>query len=202
MRSPMPEPQRLQEFLNDYMFLGSNAEIDQNPPGEFKSPVLLIGGDRDTHTPSDTMLEAGKMIPDSRLYIVPESDHVTFLDNPVITMAEIGQFLKKGIIIKEFENIAALKFPFRLNMQSDTIKSKAQFCMQALRTTCPPGNETDTFKFSYSRANFYFTKNSHKISKPRSNSRSIPLPIEDGNGFHKQMQYCENFQDIAAGEAP
>ena len=94
MRRLMPEPERLQEFLNDYMAFWNKAEIGKDLLGAIKCPVLLIGGERDTHAPPATVLEASKMIPDSRLCIVPEAGHAAFLDNFPVTWAAIDQFMK------------------------------------------------------------------------------------------------------------
>lgn len=95
MRSLMPEPERLQEFLNDYMAFWSGAEIGGELLANISCPVLLVGGDRDSHAPPATVLEAATMIPDSRLCIVPDAGHAAFLDNFPVTWAAIGQFLKE-----------------------------------------------------------------------------------------------------------
>lgn len=94
MRRLMPEPERLQEFLNDYMEFWNKVEIGKDLLGAIKCPVLLIGGERDTHAPPATVLEAREMIPDSRLCIVPEAGHAAFLDNFPVTWAAIDQFMK------------------------------------------------------------------------------------------------------------
>ena len=96
MRSLMPEPDRLQEFLNDYMAFWNKAEVGAELLAKIKCPVLLVGGDRDSHAPPATMVEASGLIPDSRLCIVPEAGHAAFLDNYPVTWAAIGQFLEKG----------------------------------------------------------------------------------------------------------
>lgn len=88
----IPEPERLQEFLNDYMAFWNRAEIGKDLLGAIRCPVLLIGGDRDTHAPPETVLEADKMIPDSRLCIVPEAGHAAFLENFPVTWMAIDQF--------------------------------------------------------------------------------------------------------------
>lgn len=95
MRSLMSEPERMQEFLNDYMAFWSKAEIGKDLLGAIKCPVLLIGGDRDAHAPPETVLEADKLISDCRLCIVPNAGHATFLDNFPVTWTAIDQFLEK-----------------------------------------------------------------------------------------------------------
>lgn len=51
MRSLMPEPDRLQEFLNTYMAFWHRTGIGKDLLASIQCPVLLIGGDRDTHAP-------------------------------------------------------------------------------------------------------------------------------------------------------
>lgn len=95
MRSLMPEPERLQKFLNDYMAFWSKTAIGADLLAKITSPVLLIGGDRDSHAPPATMLEADKLIPNSKLCIVPNAGHTAFLDNFPVTWTAIDQFLAK-----------------------------------------------------------------------------------------------------------
>ena len=93
MRSLMPEPERLQEFLNDYMAFWNKTEIGKDMLAKIKCPVLLIGGDRDSHAPPATVLEAAELLGDSRLCIVPNAGHAAFLDNFPVAWAAIEQFL-------------------------------------------------------------------------------------------------------------
>ena len=97
MRSLMPEPERLQQFLNDYMAFWNTAEIGEDLLKKIKCPVLLIGGDRDSHAPPATLLEADKIIGDARLCIVPNAGHATFLDNFQLTWTAIEQFLTQQL---------------------------------------------------------------------------------------------------------
>ena len=94
-RSLMPEPERMGEFLNDYMAFWHRAEIGPELLAKIRPPVLLIGGDRDSHAPPETVLEAAGLIPDSRALIVPEAGHAAFLDNFPLTWLAIKQFLEK-----------------------------------------------------------------------------------------------------------
>ncbi|MBD5608470.1 MAG: alpha/beta hydrolase [Desulfovibrio sp.] len=95
MRSLMTEPERLREFLNDYMSFWNKAEIGKDLLTRIKCPVLLIGGDRDSHAPPETVIEAGKMLGNSRICIVPDAGHAAFLDNFPVTWAAINQFFTK-----------------------------------------------------------------------------------------------------------
>lgn len=95
MRSLMPEPERLQEFLNNYMTFWNKAEIGTDLLTQIHCPALLVGGDRDSHAPPDTVLEAAELIPDSRLCIVPGAGHAAFLDNFPVTWTAIDHFLTR-----------------------------------------------------------------------------------------------------------
>lgn len=77
----MPEPERLQEFLNDYMAFWSQAEIGADLFTQVKCPVLLIGGDWDSHAPPAMVLGAAKLISNSDICLVPAAGHAAFLDN-------------------------------------------------------------------------------------------------------------------------
>lgn len=95
MKSLLPEPERLQEFLNNYMAFWNKTEIGKDLLSKIKCPMLLIGGDRDSHAPPETVLEADKMLAHSWLCIVPDAGHAAFLDNYPITWEAINQFLNK-----------------------------------------------------------------------------------------------------------
>lgn len=95
MRSLLPEPERLQEFLNDYMKFWSNEEIGADLLTKIQCPVLLLGGDHDDHAPPATILEAEKLIPDAEVGIIPHAGHTAFLDNFPVTWNMIDDFLTK-----------------------------------------------------------------------------------------------------------
>lgn len=95
MRSLAPEPDRLQEFLNSYMKFWNGATVGKDMLSAVECPVLLVGGDTDTHAPPATLLEARDFIPQSSLCIVPDAGHAAFLDNFPVTWTAINQFLKE-----------------------------------------------------------------------------------------------------------
>ena len=88
-----PEPERWQEFLNDYMKFWSEQNIGAETFGKIKCPVLLIAGDEDDHAPIITVLEAHQLIENSRLCVVPKAWHTAFLDNYDVTATAILQFV-------------------------------------------------------------------------------------------------------------
>ena len=85
----------MQEFLNDYMAFCNKAEIGKDLLTKIKCPVLLIGGDRDSHAPPATVLEAGELLGNASICIVPDAGHAAFLDNFPITWTAIKQFFTK-----------------------------------------------------------------------------------------------------------
>ena len=88
-----PEPERWQEFLNDYMKFWSEQNIGAETFSKIKCPVLLIVGDEDDHAPVATVLAAHQLIDNSRLCVVPKAWHTAFLDNFDVTIAAINQFI-------------------------------------------------------------------------------------------------------------
>lgn len=88
-----PEPERWQEFLNDYMKFWSEQNIGEETFGKIKCPVLLIVGDEDDHAPFITVLAAHQLIKNSRLCVVPKAWHTAFLDNYDVTAAAIFPFV-------------------------------------------------------------------------------------------------------------
>ena len=93
----MPEPERLQEFWDNYMKFWNEMEVGKELFSSIQCPVLLIAGDEDDHAPIITMLEAHQFIPNSRLCIIPKAWHSCFLDNFKLTWKAIDQFLKSNV---------------------------------------------------------------------------------------------------------
>lgn len=88
-----PEPERYQEFCDSYMEFWSKHSVGEETFGKIKCPVLLIVGDEDDHAPISTVLEAHKLIANSRFCVVPKAWHTAFLDNYEVTSAAIFQFV-------------------------------------------------------------------------------------------------------------
>ena len=92
-----PEPERWQEFCNDYMKFWSKMSVGEEIFNAIKCPVLLIVGDEDDHAPVITVLEAHQMINNSRLCVVPKAWHTAFLDDYEITKSAIMPFISAQI---------------------------------------------------------------------------------------------------------
>lgn len=90
----MPEPNRYQEFLNDYMAFWNTMEVGQNLLSTIEAPVLLVAGDEDDHAPMVTVVEAAQYIPNSRVAIIPKAGHTAFIDNADTTWNVIHSFVE------------------------------------------------------------------------------------------------------------
>ncbi len=92
-----PEPERWQEFCNDYMKFWGKMSVGEEIFSAIKCPVLLIVGDEDDHAPVITVLEAHQLINNSRLCVVPKAWHSAFNDNYKVTRAAIMPFISAQI---------------------------------------------------------------------------------------------------------
>ena len=89
----MPEPERYQEFCDNYMAFWSKMEVGEDFLKTIRCPVLLIAGDEDDHAPMVTMVEAAQYIPNASLCIVPKAWHPAFIDNFPVTWNAMEPFL-------------------------------------------------------------------------------------------------------------
>ena len=92
-----PEPERWQEFCNDYMKFWNKMSVGEEIFGAIKCPVLFIVGDEDDHAPVITVLEAHQMTKNSRLCVVPKAWHSAFNDNYEVVKPAIMQFIDAPI---------------------------------------------------------------------------------------------------------
>ena len=93
-----PEPERWQEFLNDYMKFWENMEVTAELFGQIHCPVLLIAGDEDDHAPVATVLEAHQLIKNSRLFIVPKAWHDAFHENFALVWEVVRPFIYTELV--------------------------------------------------------------------------------------------------------
>jgi len=88
-----PEPERWQEFCNNYINFWHNMSVGEETFGKIKCPVLLVVGDEDDHAPVVTVLAAHQMLENSRLAVIPKAWHSAFLDNYEATAEVIFPFI-------------------------------------------------------------------------------------------------------------
>lgn len=88
-----PEPEKLQNFLDDYFTFFNNEKISKDLFNTIQCPALLIVGELDQNAPLDTVLNAYKMIPKSQLAVIANAPHVAFLANFEAVWANIKPFL-------------------------------------------------------------------------------------------------------------
>lgn len=93
----MPEPQRWQEFLTDYMGYWNKLNLGKEFFSKIKCPILFMSGDEDDHAPIQTVVDAYFMAPQSRLSIIPKAWHTCFLDNFPATWGAIKPFVNEDI---------------------------------------------------------------------------------------------------------
>ncbi|WP_321374560.1 alpha/beta hydrolase [uncultured Draconibacterium sp.] len=73
----MPEPDRFVDFYNKLMKVDSDPVwISKNAASKIEAPVLVVGGDRDAYFQVEEFLEMYRIIPNSKLLILPGDDHV------------------------------------------------------------------------------------------------------------------------------
>ena len=92
-----PEPERWQEFCNDYMKFWNKMSVGEEIFGAIKCPVLFMVGDEDDHAPVVTVLEAHQMTKNSRLCVIPKAWHSAFVDNYEVVKPALMQFIDAPI---------------------------------------------------------------------------------------------------------
>ncbi len=94
-RRVMPEPQRWQEFLSDYMSYWNRLSLSDAFFTKIQCPTLMMVGDEDDHAPVQTVVEAYLLMPSARLSVIPKAWHSCFLDNFPATWSAMRSFLSE-----------------------------------------------------------------------------------------------------------
>lgn len=89
----MPEPERLQDYWNDFYDFYNTLVVSKQLLGSIKCPVLLMSGELDPNAPLDTMLAAYREIPDCQLATIAGAPHPAFITNFAAVWANIKPFL-------------------------------------------------------------------------------------------------------------
>ncbi len=90
-----PEPERLQEYLNEYYSFFNHELISKEFFAQVRCPVLLMAGELDPNAPLDTVISAYKMLPQAQLAIIPNAGHAAFMDNFAAVMNCVQPFLEE-----------------------------------------------------------------------------------------------------------
>jgi pimeloyl-ACP methyl ester carboxylesterase len=78
-------------YSDQLRFLGAHDARDVLP--HLDLPVLIITGDRDLMTPTFTARKMNRMIPGSRLVVIPGGTHYTPLEYPQVVKEEVHRFV-------------------------------------------------------------------------------------------------------------
>ncbi|MBA4056714.1 MAG: hypothetical protein C0490_18515 [Marivirga sp.] len=93
----MPEPHRFAEWVDKLKEAWlTPVWIPEEKVAAISCPVLLVGGDRDDYARTESFLEIYKLIPNSRLLILPKSGHVSLILNPAMLRDFIIPFLMEN----------------------------------------------------------------------------------------------------------
>ena len=93
----MPEPNRWQEFMSNYMKYYSELTFEKEIFSKIQCKVLLISGENDKNAPLDTVIEAYKLLPNKSLCIIPSAGHCCFIDNFEVVFSAVENFLKEDL---------------------------------------------------------------------------------------------------------
>lgn len=93
----MPEPHRFAEWVDKLKEVWlTPVWIPEKKVAAISCPVLLVGGDRDDYARTESFLENYKLIPNSRLLILPKSGHVSLILNPAMLRDFVIPFLTEN----------------------------------------------------------------------------------------------------------
>jgi pimeloyl-ACP methyl ester carboxylesterase len=91
----MPEPEQFLDFYNKLMKVDSNPIwISENGASQIKSPLLIVGGDRDYFS-VEAFQKMHSIIPNSRLLILPNNGHVDASQNKAMYIDFALPFLEE-----------------------------------------------------------------------------------------------------------
>lgn len=88
-----PEPDKLQNYLDDFSNFLSNELISKNIFSKIQCPTFVMTEEVDTHAPLDTVINAYKMIPNAKLANIANRPHTVFHTNFEAVGSDIRPFL-------------------------------------------------------------------------------------------------------------
>ncbi|QGY45465.1 alpha/beta fold hydrolase [Maribellus comscasis] len=93
----MPQPDRFTDFYEKLMKVNDDPVwISEKAASEIKSPVLVVGGDRDGYFPVKEFLRMYSIIPNSKLLILPDNGHVGASQNKAMYIDFALPFLEEN----------------------------------------------------------------------------------------------------------
>jgi predicted SnoaL-like aldol condensation-catalyzing enzyme len=90
----MPEPNRLQEMFDKVSDVTAKILISKDVFATIKCPVLVMAGNHDPFISIQRVVNASKMIPHAEITIIPNTTHVSFLENFPAIWTLTSSFLK------------------------------------------------------------------------------------------------------------
>lgn len=91
----MPQPERLQEYWNQFYEFYNTETISKELFMSIKCPVLMMAGELDPNAPLATVIAAYLMTPDCRLAIIAGAHHAAFIENFKAVWANILPFINQ-----------------------------------------------------------------------------------------------------------
>ncbi len=91
----MPEPERWPEMLGMFDTFWNTTAISKDIFMKVRCPVLVMAGERDSHSPLMTTIAAYHELPDARLAIIPGAGHACFLENFDAAWAALAPFFNE-----------------------------------------------------------------------------------------------------------
>jgi pimeloyl-ACP methyl ester carboxylesterase len=91
----MPEPNRLEEVFEQVSSCYNKLTVGKDLLSSIKCPILLMAGDRDQGNSVEHVVNAGRMIPNHQISIIPNGTHPVFNENFAAVWASIVPFIKE-----------------------------------------------------------------------------------------------------------
>lgn len=92
----MPEPERLQDYWNDFYEFYNQLVVSKELFGSIQCPVLMMAGELDPNAPLATVITAYQQIPHCQLAIIANAPHPAFITNFAAVWANIVPFLQEN----------------------------------------------------------------------------------------------------------
>ena len=95
-RGLMPEPERWQEFLDDFSRFYNECVYSKVLYAKITCPVLLVVGEKDGNAPLSTVLAAYQQLPNAQLAVIAGAPHPCFVTDFAVVWEQVNKFLRNG----------------------------------------------------------------------------------------------------------